>query len=242
MSTNTKEPTPEWAKELYEEHCTRENVMKLCRYFRGETTPPYPENENEDWRNVLFWACEKLFVDYMLDTPSDAEISNLAEACTDAARQSGMYKEINGIFAVLAAILWSQYCNGKRDTEQEFSNWLKRYYIGQAPPARHTNLLQYTKFYKDETEPPHNTDDNTSFFQGYEKAWIDFHATCEGIFLLNEYIHVYDYAELTNFSLHDGTPLSLKALLFNRYCHWSSGTMLDCARGFKKFYSTEYLS
>lgn len=222
------------------EHCTRENAIKLCRYYHGEATPPYDENENEDWHNVLFWACEKLFVDYMLNTSADAEISELAKKCFDAARRSEMDKEINGIFSMLVAIIWSNYCNGRRDTEHEFSDWLKRYYIGQEPPARHTNLLQYTKFYKGENTQPHDTGGDTNLLWEYEKTWVEFHDTCRGIFLLNEYIHDYDYAELMNFAERDGTPISLKALLFSRYCHWSSGSILECVHYFKKYYSTEY--
>ena len=44
---------------------------------------------------------------------------------------------------------------------------------------------------------------------------------------------------LETFSLDDGVPLSLKAILFNRYMHWSYG---GTVAGFKTFYFEHYLN
>lgn len=132
MNTDKKEPTPEWAKELAEEHCTRENVMKLCRYFRGETTPPYPETEDNAWLKSLFWGCEKMFVDYMIAPPADTEILELGNLYIDEAHKFGLFKEIDGVFPTLVAFLLNRYCHWNADDPHGYEDWLKRYYIGLA--------------------------------------------------------------------------------------------------------------
>lgn len=80
-------------------------------------------------------------------------------------------------------------------------------------------------------------DDPVDPFRNYERCWVSF--------VLNDPIYI---AEVTNtyliygledFSVDDGVPLSLKAVLFNRYTHWSCGYYtID---GFKEWYLKEYL-
>ena len=51
--------------------------------------------------------------------------------------------------------------------------------------------------------------------------------------MLDEYIS----AGLSEFEMQDDTPVALKALLYNRFCHWQ---MADTA-SFKKWYRDTYL-
>lgn len=55
--------------------------------------------------------------------------------------------------------------------------------------------------------------------------------------MLDEYIS----AGLSEFNMMDDTPITLKALLFNRYCHWCGGYgLIEDAKAFKKFYLNSY--
>jgi len=68
----------------------------------------------------------------------------------------------------------------------------------------------------------------------YEKCWVDKSLKKEK--LLSENISEYIQYGLQDFEPEDGVPISLKALFFNRYCHWGRCDV----EGFKAWYSTEY--
>lgn len=52
----------------------------------------------------------------------------------------------------------------------------------------------------------------------YEELWVRFHFDSEG-FLLNETLN-YIRDGLGDFCANDGVPISMKAILYNRFCHW----------------------
>lgn len=62
----------------------------------------------------------------------------------------------------------------------------------------------------------------------YEKNWLDFHFTHDE-YLLNE---TKDYIRegLGDFCADDGVPISMKAILYNRFCHWGYGETPDTFR------------
>lgn len=69
----------------------------------------------------------------------------------------------------------------------------------------------------------------------YERVWVKMMQNDKRFVrdLITDYIEHY----LETFNMNDGVPLSLKALLFNRYMHWGPGT----PEGFKQFYLRAYL-
>lgn len=71
-------------------------------------------------------------------------------------------------------------------------------------------------------------------FWGYEAAWID-RMLDKGYDFGNE-LHDYLSYGLADFSVFDDTPITLKALLFNRFCHWQGVNIED----FKNWYKTQY--
>lgn len=98
-------------------------------------------------------------------------------------------------------------------------------------------LIKVCKYYKGENECPYTNDSPEESIKGhfwnYEKYWIesDNKIHTENVGLLKAY-------GLENFNANDGTPISLKALLFNRWGHWVG---LYDIEGFKKWYLDEYL-
>ena len=80
---------------------------------------------------------------------------------------------------------------------------------------------------------------NNARFAGYEKKWMEWRVSREQsdydymVDIVVEYI----IAGLMMFEEHDIAPISLKALLYNRYCHWSYSPTRD---DFKGFYYINY--
>ena len=52
----------------------------------------------------------------------------------------------------------------------------------------------------------------------YEENWVRFHFD-DSDYLLNETLF-YIKEGLADFHADDGVPISMKAILYNRFCHW----------------------
>lgn len=103
------------------------------------------------------------------------------------------------------------------------------------------DLIKLCRYYKGEKECPEKLNKEgygTIWF--YEQIWVqnpDFRDETDDIDNINFY--GYKHAGLIDFNVGDGVPVSLKALLFNRYCHWSGYG--DPIIGFKRWYFEFYL-
>lgn len=101
-------------------------------------------------------------------------------------------------------------------------------------------LLSYCLYYKGEDDYPESSDyDNKSLLWNYELVWVK---SCQqNRHYIAQVVQDYIFAGLELFNINDGTPLSLKAILFNRYKHWCGGYgWLNDINGFKNFYLTNY--
>ena len=97
------------------------------------------------------------------------------------------------------------------------------------------SLLSICRYYgriKESKEP------NVSMFILCERFWVESseHLT-EDNDPLREMTIEYIRVGLRDFELTDQVPLSLKAILFNRYCQYQERVDVD---GFRKFYKDEY--
>lgn len=99
-------------------------------------------------------------------------------------------------------------------------------------------LIKFCRFYNGEKECPYN-DGTHSMFWDYERKWVNFSASSNEV--LDDFVTEYQNAMLGKFSNDDNVPISLKALLFNRFSHWNSGNWDSCSESFKEFYNNEYL-
>ena len=85
--------------------------------------------------------------------------------------------------------------------------------------AKHL-LRKQCRFYANEVEAPRFEQPNGALLWDYERRWVEW--TVESDSYLNEVFVNYLRAGLSDFEAADGTPISLKALLYDRYVHWSS--------------------
>lgn len=99
------------------------------------------------------------------------------------------------------------------------------------------DLIHHCRYYKGENENPYKDGDKALFWD-YEQKWIEFSIKKDDI--LGNALDDYIAAGLSEFEMFDDTPVTLKALLFNRYLHWSSGDLLETAKDFRKFYLNCY--
>lgn len=98
-------------------------------------------------------------------------------------------------------------------------------------------LLQFTQYYKGEKECPRSCA-HPNFWE-YEKMWVE---NKEERAEDNPRMVEYKRDVFPLYNGDDGIPLSLKALLYNRYTHWCGGYQLeDDVRGFKEFLHQNYL-
>ena len=100
------------------------------------------------------------------------------------------------------------------------------------------DLIQYCRYYKGEEECPefyNGTDFGIVWF--YEKVWANSEADRgEMGYNTTEYI-AYGMKE---FNADDGVPITLKAMLFNRYCRGNGGGVENEKEHFKKWYLKLY--
>ena len=92
-------------------------------------------------------------------------------------------------------------------------------------------LIKFCRYYGHENEK------DNQLLADYEKHWID--DVLKGEMGITHYVSGHDLNWLQTFNIEDGVPLGLKAILFNRYFHWSDYSTVD---DFKHWYLTKYLS
>lgn len=93
--------------------------------------------------------------------------------------------------------------------------------------------LLYCRYYDGKTDTQGG---NVHLFAKYEKMWCEYQHTKNDAQLYRNSIAEYIYNGLMMFADYDKAPISLKALLFNRYCHWQYGG----ANEFKYWYDNTY--
>ena len=93
------------------------------------------------------------------------------------------------------------------------------------------HLIKYCRYYG------YDHSEKAELMADYERAWI--HDILNGQQDLSFYVNGCDLNWLQTFNIEDGVPLGLKAILFNRYFHWSSYATVD---DFKRWYLETYLT
>lgn len=97
-------------------------------------------------------------------------------------------------------------------------------------------LIKQCLYYKGEKECPKSIDEiGMGNIWNYEQMWVE-REELRDENKLAEYIR----AGLKDFNADDGTHITMKALLFNRYEHWSGGYG-NTAENFREWYKGYYI-
>lgn len=103
------------------------------------------------------------------------------------------------------------------------------------------DLIKFCRYYMGEQKCPFSNGSEASLWS-YERAWVEFNVdNIKGREHLADLVNDYARVGLSLFEIHDDTPVTLKALLFNRYCKWNSASMYECVDGFKSYYKKTYI-
>lgn len=110
-------------------------------------------------------------------------------------------------------------------------------YILDMESEQITDPLQCCRYYNGQQI----ADDENAVFAEYEMRWMEWRCSTreDDYSLLLSSVADYISSGLMMFDEYDNTPISLKALLFNRWCHWGGGWSGD-NNGFKKWYYNNY--
>lgn len=119
----------------------------------------------------------------------------------------------------------------ERGAEENPNNQLRDNCMYPYNNLQERHLIKFCRYYG------HEGPGGRSLMADYERHWIE--DVLQGKGDLSDYVNGHDLNWLQTFNIEDGVPLGLKALLFNRYFHWSSYSTVDY---FKKWYLTVYLT
>lgn len=98
------------------------------------------------------------------------------------------------------------------------------------------DLLQFCRYYKGEKENPYEgKDQNKSMLWFYEQIWADMVSGNNPDSLLADYC-LYLKRDLPELVNNDHAPMSLTALLYDRYTHFGGGP-----EGFKSLFKEYYM-
>lgn len=100
-------------------------------------------------------------------------------------------------------------------------------------------LMELCRYYKGEKENPYKGEQNKACLWSYERAWLLEFAKPQSRLLMS-YLSQYTAVGLTCFSSHDNVPITLKALLFNRYAR-TQYSDYEAVESFKRFYNKYYV-
>lgn len=94
-----------------------------------------------------------------------------------------------------------------------------------------TSLMDHCRYYKGEKECPYTMDEAIAW--GAEKFYVENFREGSIIF---DFLSEYQRMELSSFQMLDGVPLTLKAVLYNRFEHYNEAGPEE----FKKWYMRVY--
>ena len=99
-------------------------------------------------------------------------------------------------------------------------------------------LIKQCRYYNGEEECPYK-DQNKSMLWFYENCWVNEQTNDDNIGF--DAGRIYDYKELglESFEAQDNIPISLKALLFDRFAKWCYSRK-DAIEPFMHFYKKYY--
>lgn len=101
------------------------------------------------------------------------------------------------------------------------------------------SLMEQCRFYSDEDTAPRFEQPNGALLWDYERRWVEW--TLESDSIITTVLVNYLAEGLSDFEKEDGTPVTLKALLYDRYVHWSSFGE-EVQDNFRAWYVEEYQS
>ena len=101
-------------------------------------------------------------------------------------------------------------------------------------------LLSQCRYYNGESEPPRSLPEGCDLMWGYERNWVLWSLKNDPV--MEQFQRMIEEFHLENKN-GDKTPLTMKALLLNRYLHWSGAyaPIEEALKYFENWYEDQYL-
>lgn len=237
----------------------KELLLRYCRYYDGAEENTFEVKERNRRKNephvdkncMMLWFYEMAWCADFRHAKSIDDVSPmLQEDYIVEYKHAGLetFHQGDGVPLSLKALLFNRYMRGSMDGNVEpFKRFYNNYYgLAEYGYNTRSEIIERCHYYKGEESVPEGVNE---LFWGYEKDWVD---TVEREFINNEptcalwnWISQYRSDGLYDFHLtscqlnnlgYDDTPVSLKALLYNRYSHW----LRPDPKKFKTWYKVNY--
>lgn len=223
------------------------NHCMYFAYFLGEKECPFDYNDDAEYKR-MGWSQESL----QFCKNQGTNLCNF-----NSRRFQEDYRGLEGIWGWYAdpkfpqeqrSLLYFIICNWGRwcpycDEDKLAEEYLNYHYPGDDKPEyRERRLILQCRYYNGEKEPLDDEDLPSEYltFWNFEKCWVNFNmGDSPQIESLNCTIEEFN---LENKEV-DTTPITLKAVMCNRYMHWIDPytPMDERINGFESWYANSYL-
>jgi hypothetical protein len=226
-----------------------DKYIKYCRYYKGKDK--CPEDLIQCPNGGYLWNIEKEWVTGML-AHGDAYFSEGVSEYNHYVNPK--VDEKFGIPVSLLGYIFyriSKWQFSLADWGKEFASYIENEYVFKPSKNKisynNKSFLEYIdkcRYYQGRYFIPFEYKGlGKDLIWDYERIWVQKHFLLDGEDVksnekfFKDLIRHYKKHGLGHFNDKDGVPISFKALLFNRYEHWTQGT----AEGFKVWYREQYL-
>lgn len=211
---------------------TREEYIAKCLFYNGND-----DFESYDHRVRIIAVRECWWVDAHYDTHM---LNSLRKNLKEYKKLGlGHFQSQDGIPITLKTMYWLLWCKEVEgmgtieDFKNAYHNLIRKYYISKC------------RYYNGENDNPDNAGPDSMFID-YERGWVEDCVQHNKVIkedVMHDWLEKGDAEWLQTFSPNDGVPLSLKALLYNRYMHWCGGyNPIEIEREhFREWWNKEYL-
>lgn len=212
-----------------------DHLIHHCRYYKGERKSPFSGTKG------MLWGWEKAWIEMTIS--NDEKDSDFLSKILEDYLLAGLrdFEKSDDTPIALKAMIYNRFDHWNQG--DGFKEFYLRYY-NEDIMVTEQSLIRLCRYYRGEDDCPQGV---SKLIWGYEKTWVEFNiraskfASGADAAYLKSIEGEYNDSGLRYFEMMDDTPASLKALLFNRFCHWDSGSMRHSVEPFKKWYLRYYI-
>jgi len=207
--------------DLIEDDLEAEDLIKQCHYFKDEDVNPYdgkPVTDGTDQNKSMIWFYERFWV------KQRASGQVLTECLNEyLAADLRFFEAEDNVPVSLKALLFNRYMKGSSDGNTEpFKAFYRQYYSMKPQQQTKAELIAKCRIFDDEDSLPDSLSEDQQFIWKYERFWVQesIQTSRETETARQSRLSDYYHAGLKDFQSEDGTPIDLKAILFNRFCKY----------------------
>lgn len=201
--------------DLIEDDLDAAELIKQCHYYNGEDTDPF-ERVDQNKSMIRFyesyWVNQRSRGNRLTDYLNEYLAAGLRD-----------FEAGDQVPVSLKAVLFNRYQKGSYSTDTEyFKAFYRQYYSMKPQQQTKAELIAKCRIFDDEDSLPDSLSEDQQFIWKYERFWVQesIQTSRETETARQSRLSDYYHAGLKDFQSEDGTPIDLKAILFNRFCKY----------------------